>query len=233
MLAGHIPISDPDLQPRQHNNAPYREMIEAVLRHSEGLFDRGDSGELLRDELMQSTISSSDPSITAWWSIAAARLDRRSAGKILHDALPRFSGSLWKADRARIVATLWELGNASEKGFVLNWFYREPPVICGGGSPQQIFLESAATAQGGWPRLESLLADPRFDFLDRVSLAWLVNTVNQRSNPPIISGHELMQACSSDETDQLRVTVARWRKKTRASAPTWGRPGKRWTPPAM
>jgi hypothetical protein len=248
MLAGRVSVRDPDLQPRQGvNNFPYSYMVYAVLQHSEQLLDSGDSAELLRDESAQ-RILSRDPVITGWWAIAAARLDRVHAGTILHAALPRFSESAWGTDRARIVAALWELGSTSEKRFVLDWFYREPLDGCC-VTPRRMFLESVAAAPGGWRRLASFVADPRFDSLDWLSLDTLVRIVNQRSSTPIISDdlyreaqhpywigtvENQMERAMKEyprETQKLLAVLEQWRRRIRASAPIWGRAGPPWRPP--
>ena len=116
-------------------------------------------------------------------------------------------------------------------------------------TPRREFLESVAGAPGGWPRLASLVADPRFDSLDWVALDYLARIVNQRSSPPIITWDQLRDASHPygiggfggqrkravkeypRETQQLLEVLAQWRKKIRASAPAWGRAGPPWKPP--
>ena len=240
MLQNKIPYDDPDLQPRASNNWPYKRMSLFVLSHADQLLRYNDSDTLLaceswhRDYLKHDV---TDPTITPWWAIAAARLKPNSASRILHSAMDRFQGKHDSDERSALCTALWQLACRSEIGFIVDWFYDENPERGSFPNCRSSFIETMGYESNGREILSQLIQDRRLVNIDWQSLDRLVRVVNKWSETPIVTEEELRQARHPfgmgsyhwsqaeakqkypKETKELRAHLSKWRKRLRMSLP--------------
>lgn len=242
MLQHSIPSGDPDLQPRNKNNWPYKRMVTFVLRHAEGLLRKSDGDALLACERWQRDYREhgiSDPTITAWWAVAAARLQPEKASPILHAALKRFQGEYDADERSSLCVALWQLAGRAEGKFLVDWLYDEEPERGAFPNCRSAFIESAGKDRNGREIVGWIIQDRRLDSIDWQSLVRLVRVVNGWVKTPIISeqeiqntrhpvgkGHFYWSLTEAEEkypkeTEELRGRLAEWSKRLRASVPEW------------
>jgi len=93
---------------------PYRLCRLLFLRHSPQLLAETDRDFLLSRE---------NSAVSVWYSIAAARLDRKTAARTLHAAYDHSNGTWGGFSRAILVLELWNLQGPRETRFILDWFY--------------------------------------------------------------------------------------------------------------
>ena len=244
MLQRKIPSQDPDLQPRDNNNWPYKRMTLFVLRHARELLRSEDSEKLLACERWERDYQKhriTDPTITPWWAVAAAYLRTEDAGKILLRAYRRFQGEFDSEERSEIMIALWQLKGESQARFITDWFYNEKPERGAFPNCRSHFVK--AMSQADKPSSKRIIAriirDSRFDTIDWQSLETLVRLVNGWLDTPIVSEEELDEArhplgqghfhweqvgAARDhpkETKELRRTLGQWRKQLLESVPRW------------
>lgn len=238
MLQNQIPSDDPDLQPRPGNNWFYRRMSIFVLRHAEQFFRPGDSDSLLECELWQRDYQKrqiSDPTITSWWAVAAARLKPARASEILHSAMDRFQGEYVADERSNLCVALWQLAGRSELEFIANWFYEEHPQRGQFPNCRASLIQAMGKEANGREVVARVVWDERFENADWQSLEQLVRVVNTWLKSPIVTEEEIQSAWHPfgqahfdwmqieaekqypQETRDLRARLKEWRTRLRAA----------------
>ena len=239
MLQNKIPSDDPDLQPRTNNNWPYRRMSLFVLRYADQLLRQSDSDTLLACERWQRDYQKhgiTDPTITAWWAVAAARLKPNRASRILHAAMARFQGEHDSGERSTLCVAMWQLTGKSNTAFILDWFYEDAPR---GSFPNSrgSFIEAMGKDSNGKEIISQLIQDKRLAHIDWQSLERLVRVVNEWVDPPIATDEEIQKVRHPlgqrhyyrsraearqkypKETKELQSHLSKWRKRLRMSIP--------------
>jgi hypothetical protein len=193
MLQRKIPSDDPDVQPRPSNNGPYKGMTLFVLEHATTLLRPGDADALLACEVWERGYAKhniSDPTLTAWWAIAAAELtkDKAKARALLLKAFDRFQGRHQANERAQLAVALWRLAGLKATEFLVKWFYDDWPSY--GQFPHQraAFLTGIAKYRDPENRklFAALVRHKGYATLDWQSLRTLVNIVNAWSAKPVV-----------------------------------------------
>lgn len=244
-LLSHQPVSpDPALRSRPSNNHPYRLMCNFVLRHATELLAPGDAAFLLGRERWERGYferkDSSDPLISAWWPVAAAYLQPKTADAVLTGAFARFTADHEQSDRAELALALWRLAGANRIPFLADWLFAEQSLLMGDESVG--FLgELARTPQ---PRdvalLRALIHDARLERLSWRKIEAVVQLANAHRpppQPPVATYDELRQAWHPmgidlplskyeearrqypKETADLLGHLAEWRRRLRAAFP--------------
>jgi len=213
-----------------------------VLQHADQLLRPADSAALLECETWQRNYSAnriSDPTITAWWAVAAARLKPADAARILHAAMPRFTASFEGRERSTIAVALWQLVGAPELSFLVDWFFNEKPEH--GAFPNCVasFIEAVASGGDGKQIIAGIIRDSRLKDLDWQSLERLVRSVNRWMETPVVTQEEMEKAYHPHgqghfhwsqaeaerlypkETAELRQHLEEWRRRLIASVPAW------------
>ena len=240
MLQNRIPSEDPDLQPRASNNWLYRRMTLFVLRHADQVLRPGDSAFLLASERWHRDYREhgiTDPTISPWWAVAAARLDPANAPRILHTAMGRFQGKHDADERATLAVALWQSSGNSERSFLANWFFEESPVRGAFPNCRGSFIEAMRTEADGQEVITHLIRDKRLDELDWQSLERLVRAVNAWRGTPIVTEEEIRDVRHPlgqghyhwekdkarrdwpKETEELEKHLDDWRRQLRSSLP--------------
>jgi len=245
MLQRKIPSEDPDLQPRNYTNWPYRRMMLFVLRHAGQLLRPGDVDKLLECEMWERDYRKHglrNPLLTPWWVIAVARLQPERAEEILRTAFARFQGKFESEKRSKLAVALFQLVGESQTSFLVDWFYGEEP----GMNSRTAFIRNITYSDKPSARkmLACLITDERFTSIDWQSLENIVVTVNGWLDDPIVSQRDIEHAnhplgqqhfdqdpqkaarMFPEETRTLLARLAQWRKKLRESLKE-----QRWTFP--
>ena len=201
---------DPALRSWPNNNYSYHRMCIFVLQHAAKLLLPQDASMLLEREKWERRHSEhniTDPLISGWWPIAAARLNVTQADSILTEAMPRFKDEHLRDDRVNLAVALWRLVGESRKQFladrllggeVSSYFFdqlRESP------SPQDISL------------LKSLVNDSRLERLSWRSLEAMVRLANAHHSTPLVTEEEFQQAWHPSGIDLFYGDVTRERRQ--------------------
>jgi hypothetical protein len=236
MLQRKIPSADPDLQPRKSNNWPYRRMTQFVLQRAATLLRPMDADALLACELWERDYIKHeihDPTLTAWWAIAAAELtkEKEKAQALLLQAFPHFKEDYQGNERAQLAIALWRLVGPDAAKFLVKWFYDERPPYAQFPNQRATFLEGIAKHRNPENRklLAALVRHKGYDTLDWQSLRTLVTIVNAWSDKPVVDA-KLIEAAwhpygeggfdqAADkarkeypkETEALLRTLSQWR----------------------
>ncbi len=239
MLQKQIPSDDPDLKPRSSNNWPYRRMQHFVLRHAHQLLRRSDSKTLLSCERWERDYQKhgiSDPTITAWWAVAAARLEPTNASPILHAAIERFQGEFDSDEQATLHIALWQLCGKPELKFVKDWFFEAPTERGSFPNSRGQFIEAMRKEPNGKEIVAEIIRDKRLDDLDWQSLRRLITAVNSWTAAPILAEDELNKVWHPlgeghyhwgkdeamknypKETKELEAHLSDWRTRLRECA---------------
>lgn len=246
MLQRKIPSDDPDIQPRKGNHYPYKRMTQFVLKNATTLLRPKDADTLLACELWERDYRKhgiSDPTLTAWWPIAAADLisDKEKAKDLLLQAFDRFKGEYQGNERGELAIALWRLVGPDATRFLVQWFYTEGPAFTQFPHQRAAFLHGIAKYRQPENRklLAALVRDKGFDTLDWQSLKSLVNIVNDLSDKPVVDrrlieaawhpygeGHFQQSAEKArkeypKETEALLRTLGEWRTKLSAAILQW------------
>jgi hypothetical protein len=161
--------------------------------------------------------------ITAWWAVAAARLQPENASAILHAAMERFQEGYYARERCALCVALWQLVGEPESRFLVDWLYGEK--VLRGEFPgcRAEFTRSVGTDRTGKKLIARIIQDRRFDTLDGESLVQLVRVVNGWRKTPLVSEEEIRQTWHQypKETEEVLQRLAEWRARLRASVPQW------------
>jgi hypothetical protein len=242
MLQRKIPSDDPDVQPRRSNNWPYKRMTLFVLEHAATLLRPGDAETLLACEVWERDYVKhgiSDPTLTAWWAIAAAELtnDKDKTQALLLKAFARFQTKHQGNERAQLAIALWRLVGPDAIRFLVAWFYDERPSYSQFPHQRAMFLTGIAKYRKSENRklLAALVRHKGYATLDWQSLRTLVTLVNAWSDRPVVDarlveaawhpfgeGHfdqapDKARKAYPKETEALLRTLDRWRSKLRAA----------------
>ncbi|MCP4218820.1 MAG: hypothetical protein GY765_29580 [bacterium] len=197
MLDNKIPCNDPDLKPRPSNNWFYKRMQIFVLAHAEQLFQPKDAKTLLDYEHRQCYLREShvtDPTVTPWWAIAAARLDPKNGASIIKGGMKRFHGEYRAGARATLCTALWQLADRAEMDYILRWFYDNDPGSGSSPMSRSSFIEETGKEPDGKEMIAAIIRHRGLDTLDWDSLDRLVRTVNRWSKTPVMTEAELGKA---------------------------------------
>lgn len=212
LLDGRIQSTDPDLRSRQ--DPVYSESLQAlqtfVLRHSPQLLAETD-----RDFLLQEKFSRS-----VWYPIGAARLDRKTAARILHAAYDHSNGTWGGFSRAILVSELWNLQGPRETRFILDWFYDPSSGPGLFGNPRDRLLTDAEGQENEKPLVATIIRDPRFNMLDWNSLnefVWVIRRWIGRD----FFGYNLEGQARSEDHRVREDALAESRRRIRSSIPLW------------
>lgn len=238
MLQKKIPSDDPDLQSRTNNNWPYQRMQLFVLSHAEQLLRRGDGNTLLACERWERDFQKygiTDPTISPWWAVAAARLEPANASQILHEAMKRFQDEFDSYKRATLSVAMWELRGKAEMKFIVDWLFVEQPQRGSFPNCRGQFIEAMRGQINGREVIAEIIKDNRLNDLDWQSLERLVRAVNAWAKTPIVPEAEIRKVwhplgqghyhwekdkATRDypkETEELQVHLSDWRMKLRMS----------------
>ena len=197
LLQSKIPSDDPDLQPRASNNWPYQAMVLFVLRHADDLLRPADSDALLACERFEREPQKRrlhDPTITALWAVAAARLQPAKASTILHAAMERFQGQFDANERSTICIALWQLAGEPESQYLLDWLYGEAYPHQFFPGCRSTFIDTVGKDPKGRKLIARIIQDRRFATLDWESLIKLVRVVNGWLKKPLVTEQEVQKA---------------------------------------
>lgn len=199
MLHGRIPSDDPDLQERSNNNFRYKQMTYFILLHAAELLRPEDSEVLLaceRRHLDYVRQHITDPTISGWWSVAAARLRPQDASRILYAAINRFRAvDICYADETALVVTaIWQLIGTTEEDYVIGWFYRTAANPRTQDAVRILLAELTGPAPDHLALVARLVQDSRLDHLNWGPLERLVRLVNGWTPSPIVSEDDLRKA---------------------------------------
>jgi hypothetical protein len=202
----------------------------------------GDSAALLECETWQRDHGAnrlSDPTMTAWWAVAAARLQPANAARILHAAITRFQVNFEEKERSTIAVALWQLVGEPELSFLLDWFFNEKPER--GAFPNCLasFIDAVTSGRDGKQIIARIILDGRLKNLDWQSLERLVRSVNGWMRAPVVTREEMENAWHPlgqghfhwsqaeaerlypRETAELRRQLEEWRRRLITSVPVW------------
>ena len=224
--------SDPALRSRPSNNYSYHAMCIFVLQHAAGLLSPQDAEMLLERERWERRyleFNISDPLISGWWAIAAARLRPSQADSILTDALPRFKDDHLREDRVNLAVALWRLVGEPRRPFLVDR-------LLGGESSSAFFNQlRESPAQQDISLLKALANDSRLERLSWRSLEALVRLANAHHPKPLVTLEEFGDAWHPDgfelsysdlpearrqfpkETQALLAKMAQWRQRFKAA----------------
>lgn len=246
MLERKIPSDDPDVQPRKGNNWPYRRMTLFVLQHAKELLRPQDAEALLACELWERDYVKheiTDPTLTAWWVIAAAELknDKDKAQDLLTQAFGRFQAEHEDDERAQLAIALWRLVGPEATKFLVKWFYDEGPPPTHFPHQRARFLNGVAKYRNPENRelFVALVKHKGYETLDWQSLKTLIPIVNAWSDKPVIDRRQVEAARHPygeagfdqaidkaakeypQETEALLRTLSQWRTALRAAILQW------------
>jgi hypothetical protein len=203
---------DPDLA-ADEKARPRRDMLTIfVLQHAKLCFRESDAETVL--DAAGSLLSRS-----LWNDIAASELRPSKAGEWLRAAMKRYPHDREKesSDRAELAAALWRISGEQEMDYLSDWFYHEIIAENPHTTSLEIFLDrlQGARAAGERKLAARLIAHERLDKLDVQSLRGLILFVNRWLKQPVVAPEELYRG------QPVGVGYPDWRKKLRASIPTW------------
>lgn len=240
MLQKKIPSDDPDLKQRRMNNGVYRGMQMFVLQHAKEVLRPSDSDALLACERWERDYAKhgfSDPTITPWWAIAAARLNRDKAAEIMIPAVARFQGQFDTINRAILHVAIWQLLGKSQEQRIVDWFYTDSPEMGSFPNCRGWFIEAMRKEADGRQIIAPILKDKRLDSLDWQSLERLVRAVNGWIETPIVTDEQISkvshpwgkghyhwqkkkaQKMYPNESIELEKHLADWCNRLRMSVP--------------
>ncbi len=229
MLQRKIPCTDPDLQPRDSNNWPYKRMTLFVLKNASQLLKSEDADKLLACRAYEADQNRhgglGDPTDPQWWAVAAAYLQPAMAKQILHTAFDNIQGrDEYHAEmRADLAVALWDVCGESEGKFLVNWFYQEFPSKQLWVNWRRSFIENVSAVKQPSPKklISRLVKDSRCKSMDWdvASLQSLANVINGWLGEPAVPQHDI-DAIQMDETsklkrqllENLRASVRQWNK---------------------
>ena len=201
MLERKIPSTDPDLQPRDSNNWPYKRMTLFVLKHASQLLRPEDADRLLACRTNEAGLNRNagltDPTSPQWWAVGAAHLQPARGKQILHTAFDEIQGrDEYHAEmRAGLAVALWDVCGESEGKFLANWFYEEFPSKQLWVNWRRSFIENVSVVNQPSPKklISRLVKDSRFKNLnwDVASLKSLANVIYGWLGKPPIPQHDI------------------------------------------
>ena len=224
--------SDPALRSRPSNNFSYHRMCIFVLQHAAELLSPQDAGVLLEREKWERRYSEhniTDPLISGWWPIAAARLNVTQADSILTEAMPRFKDEYLRDDRVNLALALWRLVGEPAKEFLADSFLSFEL------GPSFLKTLTDSPAERDVSLLKSLVNDSRLVRLSWRSLEALVRLANAHCPKPLVTAEEFQQAWHPSgielaygdlpearrrfpkETQALLDKMAQWRQRLKAA----------------
>lgn len=224
-LQGRIPSDDPDLKPGGIVMPGMGSSSEAmqlfILHHAIELLLPKDADALL--EQRSSEHAGKNGLVSAWWTIAAARLQPARAALLLHDDLRFFASSSHDYDgydQADLGITLWQMEGEAETDFLTNWYYdnlvKKPPYIIPGAASK--FIDGVAATPSARELLAKIMTDPRYTSMSAYPTMSLAKAVNHWVAKPIVSDKEIYdlygqppQELVSRLLDRLHQSVASWR----------------------
>jgi hypothetical protein len=198
-LRRSMPCNDPDMQ-TDAVTAPgsmpaYRLMTLFILHHATQ-FLRPKDAEALLDQ-RSAERARKNGLVSAWWTIAAARLQPTRASSLLHDDLLFFAGPKRKwdfgYDQADLGLTLWRMEGNSESHFLASWFYSDLSKKNGHIIPDACskFIDGVADTPSARKLLAIIVTDPRYLTLSAYATMSVAKAVNGWVATPIVSQKEI------------------------------------------
>jgi len=226
-LQGRIPSDDPDLRPggiaMPGMGSSSAAMQLFILHHAIDLLLPKDASALL-DQRSAERIRKNGL-VSAWWTIAAARLQSNRASSLLHDDLLFFAvpKRAWDFgyDQADLGITLWQMEGSSEADFLESWFYSDLSKKNGHIIPDACsrFIDGVAATPSTRELLAKIVNDPRYTTISAYATMSLAKAVNHWVAKPIVSDKEIYDLYGqppkelvSRLLDRLHQSVASWRK---------------------
>jgi hypothetical protein len=118
-----------------------------------------------------------------------------------------------------LAVTLWKLSGASEKGFLVDWFYGLSPAqnpSLGQDLGQEFLRSVAADGKGDVPELFSaIVADPRFDGTNWSVLAALLESAGVGFSTPLVPAAEIYSYMPNQFRSDEGMVFASWRNVLR------------------
>jgi hypothetical protein len=224
-LQQRIPCDDPDMQADgmgSPGSIPSFSMMRLfLLHHATQLLRPQDADALLAQR--QAERARENGLTSAWWTIAAARLQPARADSLLRDDLVYFAGpkQQWNDgyDQADLGLTLWQMEGETEAAFLTDWFYGDLSKKNGRICPDACsrFIDGVAGTPSGRKLLAKIAGDPRYQTLSAYSTMSLAKAVNRWTPQPIVSDAEIGELYGQPP----QVLVLRLLERLHQSVPAW------------
>jgi hypothetical protein len=134
---------------------------------------------------------------------AAADADPSSVRRFAEAGMSAFAGEYKEWDRAKVMAVLAALGDATDRKAAIQWFYDEPNKA-GGSSPQSIFLGDLKRRKPErWKEIfEGLMAHSAFDLLQPIDVMYAAFTLEKLDGAVKLVGPGYRYEDHADSTRQ-------------------------------
>jgi hypothetical protein len=216
-LDGESPTDDPDLkQDRLRFASRAWAMIHFILDRAPMLLSPDDADRVRQIAARFRGIEGPEAFIAASARLRALT-DPRRAGDDIRDAITSgTSDRQYPGLQGRLVATLWQVRGAEERGFLANWLYSALPLRLGDEAVRGFFQSVEQEARPDTKDLvAAVVSDARFETAPWSLLAPLLGAANRGLPTPLVARSAIANADPRPPKPDHEAVLASWRSLLR------------------